>query len=292
MTTRTASGRGPRSRRDRSDGDPTLAAYITGIADTMPLSTADEATLAIRIHAGDDEARNQLVEANLRFVITVAKEYHGRGLALSELISAGNYGLLIAAERFDETRGFRFISYAVWWVRQSILQALQEQAAVRLPASRMDVCSRVGRTYERLQQTWGPTSPQQVAEALGCTAETVEQALLDGQTARSLDSPLEDADSSCLLDLLADAGQPSPEEALLGVSVREEVAQVLAALRDREAAVVRLYFGLDGEPPLTLDQIGSRLSLTRERVRQIKEGALAKLRHPRLGSRLRSLVEP
>jgi RNA polymerase primary sigma factor len=292
MTIRIRTGRIDRPRRiDPSDGDPVLAAYLVDIADSRPLTSGEEAALAIRIHRGDGEARNLLVEANLRFVVTVAKEYQSRGLSLAELISAGNLGLLAAAERFDETRGFKFISYAVWWVRQAILQALLEQSTVRLPVSRIDTCTRITRASEALQQAGEPATRQEIARFLGCTTERVEQALIDGQAVRSLDAPFEDGEGSCLLDNLWDPEQPSPEDDVLGRSLHEQVTEVLRVLATREAEIVRLYFGLGEEPPLTLDQIGIRLRLTRERVRQIKEVALAKMRHPRLGGRLRCHLE-
>lgn len=288
MTIRIRAGRIDRQRRsDPGDGDPVLAAYLADIADSRPLPAGEENALAVRIHQGDGEARNLLVEANLRFVVSVAKEYQSRGLSLAELISAGNLGLLVAAERFDETRGFKFISYAVWWIRQAILQALLEQPAVRLPVSRVDTCAKIARASEALQQAGEPVTRQEIARVLGCTTERVEQALVDGQPVRSLDAPFEDGEESCLLDNLWDPEQPSPEDDVLGRSLHEQVTEVLQVLAAREAEIVRLYFGLGEEPPLTLDQIGIRLRLTRERVRQIKEVALAKMRHPRFSGRLR-----
>ena len=270
------------------EGDPVLASYLDDISDSTPLAAAEEAELAARIRAGDESARNELVEANLRFVVSVAKEYQKRGLSLVELISAGNVGLITASERFDETKGFKFISYAVWWVRQSILQVLMEQSTVRIPVNRLDMLSKIFRTYESLQQNGTAPSLKKVAETLGFSQEKVEQTLVDNQPISSLDAPFEDGEERCLLDYLSPEGQLSPEEELLVFALREDIDNVLGGLSDREAEVLRLYFGLLNEPSLTLDQIGGRFKLTRERVRQIKEIALNKLRHPRFHAKLRA----
>ncbi len=247
-----------------------------------------EAELAARIRAGDESARNELVEANLRFVVSVSKEYQNRGLSLVELISAGNVGLITASERFDETRGFKFISYAVWWVRQSILQALMEQSTVRMPVNRLDMLSKISRTYEALQQDGSVPSMETVADTLGFSQEKIEQTLVDNQPIRSLDAPFEDGEEPCLLDYLSPEGQLTPEDEVLVFTLREDIDNVLGDLNEREAEVLRLYFGLLNEPSLTLAQIGGRFQLTRERVRQIKEIALRKLRHPRFYAKLRA----
>ena len=269
------------------DGDQVLASYLDDIAASTPLAPVEEAELAARIRAGDEFARNELVEANLRFVVSVAKEYQNRGLALVELISAGNVGLITASERFDETKGYKFISYAVWWVRQAILQALMEQSTVRVPVNRIDMLSKVSRTYEALQQDGPVPSLDKVADTLGFSREKVEQTLVDNQPIRSLDAPFEDGEERCLLDYLSNE-ELNPEDEALGFALREDIDCVLSGLNEREAEVLRLYFGLLNEPPLTLDQIGVRFALTRERVRQIKELALSKLRHPRFYARLRA----
>jgi RNA polymerase primary sigma factor len=271
--------------------DPLLATYLEDIADTVPLSAGDEARLAGRIRAGDETARNILVEANLRFVVSVSKEYQNRGLSLVELISAGNVGLIVAAERFDETRGFKFISYAVWWIRQAIMQALGDQSAVRVPANRTDTLAKITRTYGILQQEGGTPTLEKVADTLGFTEEKVVQTLVDNQPVKSLDAPFETEDDRCLLDYLPDEVILSPEDQMLQYSLREDIDRVLEGLSPREAEVLRLYFGLENEPPLTLDQIGTRFRLTRERVRQIKELALSKLRNPRMCGRLRGHIE-
>ena len=269
------------------EGDQVLASYLDDIAASTPLAPVEEAELAARIRAGDEFARNELVEANLRFVVSVAKEYQNRGLALVELISAGNVGLITASERFDETKGYKFISYAVWWVRQAILKALMEQSTVRVPVNRLDMLSKVSRTYEALQQDGPVPSLDKVADTLGFSREKVEQTLVDNQPIRSLDAPFEDGEERCLLDYLSNE-ELNPEYEALGFALREDIDCVLSGLNEREAEVLRLYFGLLNEPPLTLDQIGVRFALTRERVRQIKELALSKLRHPRFYARLRA----
>ena len=270
------------------EGDSVLASYLDDISDSTPLAAAEEAELAARIRAGDESARNELVEANLRFVVSVAKEYQNRGLSLVELISAGNEGLITASERFDETRGFKFISYAVWWVRQSILQVLMEQSTVRIPVNRLDMLSKISRTYEALQQDGSVPSMEKVADTLGFSQEKVEQTLVDNQPIRSLDAPFEDGEERCLLDYLSLEGQLTPEDEVLVFTLREDIDNVLGGLNEREAEVLRLYFGLLNEPSLTLNQIGGHFQLTRERVRQIKEIALSKLRHPRFHARLRA----
>ena len=273
------------------EGDSVLASYLDDISDSTPLAAAEEAELAVRIRAGDESARNELVEANLRFVVSVAKEYQNRGLSLVELISAGNVGLLTASERFDETRGFKFISYAVWWVRQSIMQVLMEQSTVRIPVNRLDMLSKISRTYEALQQDGSVPSMEKVADTLGFSREKVQQTLVDNQPIRSLDAPFEDGEERCLLDCLSPERQVTPEDEVLVFTLREDIDNVLGGLNEREAEVLRLYFGLLNEPSLTLNQIGGRFQLTRERVRQIKEIALSKLRHPRFYARLRAHTE-
>ena len=274
-----------------TEGDPILASYLSDIADSSPLSSGQEAELACRIRAGDEEARNELVEANLRFVVSVAKDYQNRGLSLAELISAGNMGLIIAAERFDETKGYKFISYAVWWVRQSILQTLMEQSTVRMPVSRIDMMTKISRTYEELQQDGDIPTVEKVASTLGFTEEKIEQTLINSQPIRSLDATFDEGEERCLLDYLCDEDQLSPEEKVLEYTLQEDIDSVLSGLNVREAEVLRLYFGLGQDRSMTLDQIGARFKLTRERVRQIKEIALSKLRHPRFYTRLRSHTE-
>ncbi|MDA0334999.1 MAG: RNA polymerase sigma factor RpoD/SigA [bacterium] len=284
-TKKSTDGSGP--RRGTDEGDAILSSYLRDIADSCPLSSAEEGELARRIRAGDGTARNTLVEANLRFVVAVSKGYQGRGLPLAELISAGNVGLITAAERFDEARGFKFISYAVWWVRQSILQTLMEQSTVRVPANRLDLLAKIARTMEALQKSGEPTSLARVAAVLDYPVEMIEQTLIGGQPMRSLDAPFAGGEARCLLDLVWDEGQRSVEDDYLDDSMQEDVGSALAALSEREARILRLYYGIGEDKALTLDQIGGRFRLTRERVRQIKEVALSKLRHPRFHGRLR-----
>ena len=286
MTKNQAKTTGKRRVRP-SKGGLVLASYLDDIAASTPLAPVEEAELAARIRAGDDSARNELVEANLRFVVSVAKGYQNRGLSLSELISAGNVGLITASERFDETRGYKFISYAVWWVRQAILQALMEQSTVRVPVNRLDMMSKIIRTYEALQRDGSAPSLEMVADTMGFSREKVEQAMVDNQPIRSLDAPFQEGEERCLLDSLSNEVL-NPEDEVLGLTLREDIEYALGGLHEREAEVLRLYFGLVNVSPLTLDQIGVRFALTRERVRQIKEIALSKLRHPRFYARLRA----
>lgn len=272
-------------------GDSILSSYLRDIGGSSPLTSEQEGDLARKIRSGDEDARNELVVANLRFVVSVAKEYQRRGLSLAELISAGNVGLITAAERFDETRGFKFISYAVWWVRQGILQALMEQSTVRVPTNRLDLLSKISRALESLQRSGQAPSAENVAVALGRPIEDIEQTMLCGQPMRSLDAPFDGGEERCLLDLMWDEKQPSAEKAVFDFSMQVDVESALQALSPREAKVLRLYYGIGVDQPLTLDQIGVSFELTRERVRQIKEIALSKLRHPRFRGRLRPYAD-
>lgn len=280
-----------KERPNTFNGDPVLASYLDDIADSTPLDAGAEAELARRIRRGDEAARNALVEANLRFVVAVAKEYQRRGLSLSELISAGNVGLITAAERFDETKGFKFISYAVWWIRQAILQTLTEQSTVRMPVNRRDMMTKIVRAQEALQKGGEQPTIRQVAEALGFSEEEVEQTLVNNQPVRSLDAPFDEGEEYSLMDRLCDEEGGTPEEQILKFTLTQDIASALDNLNPREAEVLRLYFGLGPGAAMTLDQIGIRFRLTRERVRQIKEIALNKLRHPRLQSLLRVYAE-
>ena len=276
------------------DEESALRLYFDDIADSTPLSREKEVELSAKVHAGDQEARDELVQANLRFVIDVAKKYQNRGLSLSDLISAGNVGLMTAAERFDGEKGFKFISYAVWWVRQGIMKSLTTQSAVRVPLNRVDMLSKVSRTLAELQQAGEPPSLDRVAEKLDCRVVEVEQALAVSHAVRSLDAPFEGAEGDgvfSMLDCLGDHGQPSAEEEFLDISRCTEVQGALDQLPEREAEVLRLYYGLEQDRAMTLEEIGQRFRLTRERVRQIKELALGKLRHPRFHRRLRAYAE-
>ncbi len=247
----------------------------------LPLLTAEqEVELAVRIKAGDEAALHQMVRGNLRFVVSVAKKYQGQGLSLADLINEGNYGLIKAAQRFDETRGFKFISYAVWWIRQAILQALAEQArVVRLPLNRIGTISKVRKASARLAQAYRrlPNAAELAAE-LDLPEHKVEDALRHQARHLSVDAPFGDEDDGTLLDVLADAASLDPDDALVDESVRADVQRALSLLTPREAEITRLYFGIGRETPMTLEEIGGEYELTRERVRQIKEKALRKLR--------------
>ncbi len=275
------------SRRYR-DEDRSLDLYLREIGST-PLITADEEVrLARRIKQGDKGALEKLTKANLRFVVSVAKNYQNQGLSLADLINEGNIGLIKAAKRFDETRGFKFISYAVWWIRQAILQALAEQSRiVRLPLNRVGTLHKIGKVSSSLEQTYGRNpSPDEIAKELELSESEVADTLKISNSHLSLDQPFSVSEDNSLIDILEDEFQPGPDEALLDMSLRVEIEKALDTLTPREAEVINLYFGLNAEKALTLEEIGARFNLTRERVRQIKEKAIRRLRH---ASRSRSL---
>jgi RNA polymerase primary sigma factor len=270
------------------DVKDSLHRYLEDVAASQPLSAAEEVILARRIRKGDLEARAKLVEANLRFVITVAREYQNQGVPLVDLISTGNIGLITAAERFDETKGFKFISYAVWWIRQSILQTLAEHSrVVRLPLNRVDLLRRISRyTNTRQQETSVRPPEEEIAEELGISVDQVVDTLTSGQRILSLDATFGDDEENSLLEIMPDDNQEAPDTLLLKNSLEAEIEAALSTLEEREREVIRLYFGLGGAPELTLEEIGIQFRLTRERVRQIKEKALRKLRHPTRGRKL------
>jgi len=272
------------------DMEDSLGSYLTEIAGSKPLSGPDEVELARQIKAGDDSARNRLVEANLRFVVSVAKEYQNRGVPLADLISAGNMGLITAAERFDEDKGFKFISYAVWWIRQAILQTLAEQSrTVRLPLNKVGLLYKISKASRALQQERvDDPNPEEIAKELEVSVDEVKETMLCGRSVRSLDAKFREGEDQSLLDVLADDRQESPENEVMRGCLRGQIESALGSLVGREAEIIRLYFGLDGEEPMTLDQIGARFGLTRERVRQIKEKALLRLRHPSRCDQLRT----
>ncbi len=261
--------------------------YLEEIGGYSPLPPAQEVELARRIRKSDSTALDALVKANLRFVISVAKEYQGQGLPLQDLISEGNLGLIKAAQRFDETRGFKFISYAVWWIRQSILQALAEQSrVVRLPLNRVGAINKVGRALEELEKKFGrEPSMDEIAERMELTAFEVADVMKTSARHLSLDEPFKEEEGNSLLDVIESDRYAPPDDNLMQESLQVEVDKVLSTLKPREAEIIRLYFGLDGDRPLTLEEIGEHFKLTRERVRQIKEKALRRLRH-------RSRLEP
>lgn len=261
---------------------PSLDKYLTEIG-KLPLITAQqEVELAQKIKQGDMNALESLCKANLRFVVSVAKQYQGQGLTLPDLISEGNLGLIKAAGRFDETRGFKFISYAVWWIRQQILQSLAEQARiVRLPLNKIGSINRINKAFARLEQEHErPPTAVELAEVLEMTLEEVKLSLSNSGRHASLDAPLrEGEDSGTMMDVMKNTDLPDPEEAMMTDSLRTEIERSLDCLSAREADVIRLYFGLAGNQPHTLEEIGQKFDLTRERVRQIKEKAIRRLKH-------------
>jgi RNA polymerase primary sigma factor len=258
-----------------------LDKYLQEIGKVDLLTPDDEVHLAQRIKQGDQLALEKLTKANLRFVVSVAKQYQNQGLSLGDLINEGNLGLIKAAQRFDETRGFKFISYAVWWIRQSILQALAEQSRiVRLPLNRVGSLNKISKTFSSLEQQFErEPSPEELAEVLELTTnEVVDTMKISGRHV-SMDAPFVQGEDNTLLDVLENDGENTPEAGLMDDSLRKEVQRALSTLTQREADVIGLYFGLNGEHPMTLEEIGERFDLTRERVRQIKEKAIRRLRH-------------
>jgi RNA polymerase primary sigma factor len=275
------------------DRESTLRLYFDDISDSKPLSREREVELSARIQDGDMQARDELVQANLRFVIDVAKNYQNRGLPLSDLISAGNVGLLTAADRFDGTKGYKFISYAVWWIKQSILQTIAEHArTVRLPMNKVSLLKDISKTSRRLGQgREAEPRIEEIAAELEVTAQEVLETMLSARAVRSLDESFEEDDERNLLNILADTSQDNPDADLLCESAKDQLESVLNSLDERELRIIRLYFGLDGHEALTLEQIGDLMGVTRERVRQIKERALSRLRHPSRHQFLRALTE-
>jgi len=257
-----------------------LDQYLKEIGQIDLVTPSEEADLARRIKEGDEDALLKLVSANLRFVVSVAKKYQGQGLHLTDLINEGNYGLIKAAKRFDETRGFKFISYAVWWIRQSILQALAEQGrVVRLPLNRIGTISKIRKASARLaQQKERRPNYEELAKELNVDVSKIREAMQHTGRHISMDAPFNDDDDNSLLDVLPSKETLAPDNPMLDESVKIDIEFALSMLEAREAEITRLYFGIGREHPLTLEEIGQRFDLTRERVRQIKEKALRKLR--------------
>ncbi len=258
-----------------------LDKYLQEIGKVDLLTPDEEVELAQRIREGDQLALEKLTKANLRFVVSVAKQYQNQGLSLGDLINEGNLGLIKAAQRFDETRGFKFISYAVWWIRQSILQALAEQSRiVRLPLNRVGSLNKISKTFSELEQKYErEPSPDELAEVLEVTtAEVVDTMKISGRHV-SMDAPFVQGEENSLLDVLENDLEETPDSELMNDSLRREVQRALSTLTQREADVITLYFGLNGEHSMTLEEIGEKFNLTRERVRQIKEKAIRRLRH-------------
>lgn len=270
-----------------------LDKYLTEIGKVKLITAEQEVELAQRIKQGDHDALEELCKANLRFVVSVAKQYQGQGLTLSDLISEGNLGLIKAAGRFDETRGFKFISYAVWWIRQQILQSLAEQARiVRLPLNKIGSINKINKAFARLEQEFErPPTAAELAEVLEMTLEEVKLSMQNTGRHLSMDAPMSnDNDSGNMLDIMPNKDLPDPEEAMMDDSLRVEIERSLDGLSTREADVIRLYFGLDGNQPHTLEEIGMKFELTRERVRQIKEKAIRRLKHASKSQILRSYL--
>jgi len=268
------------SRRGRYDKS-SLDQYLKEISAYPLLKREDEVELAQRIRKGDEEALDKLVRSNLRFVVSVAKKYQNQGVALSDLINEGNLGLIRAAHKFDETKGIKFISYAVWWIRQAILQALAEQSRiVRVPLNRAGALHRIGKRSAALLQELGrePTV-EELADELDLSEDEVRRTLSLSQSHLSLDAPLTPGEDNRLLDYLPDQFAAGPDDETYDQALMDTVEEALGTLKEREAKILRLYFGLDGQEPMTLEEIGSILGVTRERVRQIKEKALLRLRH-------------
>ncbi len=258
---------------------PSLDKYLQEIGRVDLISPEEEVVLARKIRMGDNEALRKLVKANLRFVVSVAKQYQNQGMSLPDLINEGNLGLMKAAMRFDETRGFKFISYAVWWIRQAILQALAEQARiVRLPVNKIGSINRINRAFARLEQEYErEPSSQEIADILEMIPEEVKEALKTNGRTVSMDAPISAEEDNNMYDVLQSSDTPSPDKNLINESLAYEIERALSTLSPREAKVLKLYFGLGMKHPFTLEEIGEELSLTRERVRQIKEKAIKRI---------------
>ncbi len=258
-----------------------LDKYLQEIGKVDLLNPDEEVELAKRIKDNDAQALERLTKANLRFVVSVAKQYQNQGLSLGDLINEGNLGLIKAAQRFDETRGFKFISYAVWWIRQSILQALAEQSRiVRLPLNRVGSLNKIAKTFSELEQKYErEPSPEELAEVMDMPLGEVNETIKISGRHVSVDAPFKQDEDNTLLDVIEGGDAHRPDVTLMDDSLRCEVQRALSTLTPREADVVTLYFGLNGESALTLEEIGEKFDLTRERVRQIKEKAIRRLRH-------------
>ena len=275
-----------------NDANRSLSKYLQEISRFQPLIPEREIELAIRVKKGDRLALKELTEANLRFVVSVAKDYQGQGLPLTDLINEGNLGLIKAAERFDETRGFKFISYAVWWIRQSVLQALAEHSRiVRLPLNRVGTISKINKASERLEQEFerAPRADE-IAHQLEMRITEINDAQRIARRHHSLDTPFSDDEKNSLLDVISDSNVDEPDKELHMSSLEREVRDSLDTLKEREKDVIKMYFGIDREYALTLNEIGEEFGLTRERVRQIKEKAIRRLRHRSRSRKLRTYL--
>lgn len=258
-----------------------LDKYLQEIGKVELITADEEVALAQRIKQGDQGALEKLTKANLRFVVSVSKQYQNQGLSLPDLINEGNLGLIKAAQRFDETRGFKFISYAVWWIRQSILQALAEQSRiVRLPLNKIGSINKINKAYAQLEQKYErEPNADEIAGMLEISENEVKESMKNSGRHVSMDAPLIQDEDNTMYDVLRSEENTTPDMGLLYESLRKEIERAVSTLTQREADVVRLYFGLNGSHPLTLEEIGERFDLTRERVRQIKEKAIRRLKH-------------
>ena len=270
----------------------TLDKYLQEIGKVELITADEEVELAQRIRQGDKIALEKLTKANLRFVVSVSKQYQNQGLSLPDLINEGNLGLIKAAQRFDETRGFKFISYAVWWIRQSILQALAEQSRiVRLPLNKIGSINKINKTYAKLEQEFErEPNAEEIAEALDITEAEVKESMKNAGRHVSMDAPLVQDEDNNMYDVLKSDEVITPETELLYESLRKEIDRAIGTLTQREADVIRLYFGLNGSHPMTLEEIGEKFDLTRERVRQIKEKAIRRLKHTSRSKILKSYL--
>lgn len=271
---------------------PSLDKYLHEIGKVELITAEEEVELARRIRSGDLDALNQLVKVNLRFVVSVSKQYQNQGLSLPDLINEGNLGLIKAAQRFDETRGFKFISYAVWWIRQSILQALAEQARiVRLPLNKIGSINKINKILAVLEQKFErPPTELEISHALDLTAKDIKVSIKNAVRHISMDAPLAKGEESNMYDVLLSKDAPSPDKQLITDSLRKEIERALNTLTRREADIVRLYYGLNEKYPITLEEIGEAFNLTRERVRQIKEKAIKRLKNTARNKILRTYL--
>jgi len=273
---------------------PSLDKYLQDISKVQLITAEEEVELAKKIHEGDKEALHKLTKANLRFVVSVAKQYQNQGLTLPDLINEGNLGLIKAAQRFDETRGFKFISYAVWWIRQSILQALAEQSrVVRLPLNKIGSIQKIKKAFSKLEQEYErEPSVDELADNLDLSEKDVKESIKNAGRHISMDAPISnDNDSSAnMYDLLHNDENPKPDSGLINESLRNEIFRALSTLTQREEEVVQCFFGLNHHLPMTLEEIGEKFDLTRERVRQIKEKAIRRLKQTSKSKLLKSYL--
>jgi RNA polymerase primary sigma factor len=270
--------------------ESSLALYFKEIGNNKPLSLAEEAVLAVRIRKGDRKALDTLVKANLRFVVSVSRNYQNQGLPLSDIINEGNLGLIRAAKRFDEKKNFKFISYGVWWIRQAILQALAEQSRIiRLPLNRVGTIHHIAKTQMKLEQKYQRLpNAEEIARELNMNITDVSETLKIGNTHLSLDAPLHQGEDSRLIDILHDKDQEQTDDGCMEISLHEQVEKILDTLPEREKEVIKLYFGIGDETAHTLEEIAQRFNLTRERVRQIKEKSFKRLKHSSRSKKLKN----